>query len=1094
MSHAVGTLQTIAPVIIGPDTGAAPSPAGTWAHNFSHTPASGGSKFLILHFQNASLPASNRLEVDLGYGTDIFTSADGSQFWTRPVNLHLLPAGQVPIRYITSGATSGSVHLDRYGRGERLPGVQDPSALSNCDPFLGDAIYTEPIYDPFWYCADPPNWENVACVPPDIRSQVARSAGMIVSIHDGHVSTCSVTLVDGDKVITAGHCITAAEAESASVVFDYQTQCDGSRPPAYNPHFHKVADLMHRRWDGTFDYALLRLRTAPPGIPAIQLRHDIPAAGEQMFGIHHPNGAVKKLSIPHPGFTTVQNSGTLSITVPSQVHVTGGSSGSGLFDLAGRIVGVLSRGNPCGNGGPPTSLIYFPTGSFLTDIAPTPPPPVTRDVMLVFDRSGSMVGDDGTGRSKIVAARDAVSLFVQLVQAGTGNRIGLVSFASTASSPVDFAITNVTNASKHTLIGPAPYAGGQVGSLAPGGMTTIGGGLEAARIQFPAPGANPRAMLLLTDGMQNTPPMIADVEGALGGIELNAIGFGTESNLDGDLLTTLAGAHDGLYMRAGNGLALQKFFTEAFGNIFVSGVLFDPEFDLPANQSGEPQTFPVCGEEAITAVAGWDRDDAQLLLEFTTPGGAVITATTAGVETATGRTWTFLRLPLPHGGERDGLWKVRVVRPAGSGEFPPPTPGLRYFVSVVPTGGPRLVRVRGTSRRHYYTGDFFNPMVQLLHADGSRPHNAEVRVTLTRPDRGTGNILTDAGLGAPGILDGDTMPARLATLQAMESASGQPVVRYIDIPFILGDRPADTGGMFESNGLFGKAMPEQLTVEGNYTLHAKATYGHECAGAREVTWSFSVAVGIDPGHTGTRTDPTGPGPGGTECMRVTFTPRDRYGNHLGPGRVADFTIEPQPGTTIEAGVTDLGNGSYQVDMCWDPASGDLPSFGISQPGRPTAVVTPSDIRRYVYSVKFLCGEQSDACCECAPVRPGHYATEINIHNHHDHKLSVVKQVIPLVLVGAVRGREPQVAGVAARERLVLPGHSATMDDCCRIMEMLLGGKPAGPLPLTIGLLELSSPVELSVTAVYTATDLNTGSVSIDVETVSPKPRHPTASN
>jgi len=26
---------------------------------------------------------------------------------------------------------------------------------------------------------------------------------------------------------------------------------------------------------------------------------------EQVLDIHHPNGAVKKLSIPHPGFTTV---------------------------------------------------------------------------------------------------------------------------------------------------------------------------------------------------------------------------------------------------------------------------------------------------------------------------------------------------------------------------------------------------------------------------------------------------------------------------------------------------------------------------------------------------------------------------------------------------------------------------------------------------------------------------------------------------------------------------------------------------------------------------------------------------------------------
>lgn len=1086
MTHNTGTVQTIAPIEIGPATGVPPSPANTWAHDFVHMPAPGGTKFVFLHFQNASFPSNNRLEVDLGYDTDVFTSADGAEFWTRPVDLYALAGGVVPIRYITNPAGAGSVELDRYGRGEELAGDPGHPSISNSDPFLEHPAYAEPTYDPWWYCAEPPDWENVECVPADIRTQVARSVGMFVSVHGGNVSTCSVTLVDADKVITAGHCITEEEAETASVTFDYQTDCDGNRPIGYSARFHKVAELLERRWDGTYDYALLRLATSPPGIPAIQLRHDLPAAGEQVFGIHHPNGAVKKLSIPHPGFATVQSSGTTFINLPSSFDVSGGSSGSGLFDLAGRIVGVLSRGDPCGNSGGPDPLISFPMATFLTDTVPAPPPPVTRDVMVVFDRSGSMSQDDGTGRSKIEAARDAVSLFVQLVQGGTGNRVGLVSFSTTASSPAEFDIANVTNASKLSLVGPAPYSGGEVGGLAPGGATSIGDGLDAGRLQFPAPGANPRSILLLTDGMQNTPPMIDEVEGNLGDITLHAIGFGTEANLQGDLLTALAEGHGGFYDHAINGLALEKFFTQAFGNIFEAGVLFDPEFDLPANQPGDPITFPVCGEERITAVVGWDRDDARLLLEITSPGGAVITSSTGGVEAATGRTWSFLKLPLPHGGERDGLWKVRVVRPAGSGEFPPPAPAMRYFINVVPTGGPKLLRVGHTRRRRYYTGDFINQMVQLRYDSGSPVLDAEVKLTLSRPEKGTGNILTDAGLGSPGTLDGDTVPARQATLQAIEAASGKPIVNYVDIPFTLGGSAADTGGLFRSAGIYGKPMPEQLTVEGNYTLHARATYGHECVGARELAWSFSVAVGIDPGNTGVSSVPLDPAPDGAECLRLTFTPRDRYGNHLGPGRVADFEVQPQPGTTVTSAVTDLGNGSYQVDICWDPESGEPPHIGIVQPGRPAVVVTPADVRRYVYSVKFVCGEQPDECCVCSPMRPGRYATEINIHNFHDREVGIVKQVIPLVLAGAVRGREPQVAGVAARDKIVLPAHSATMDDCCRITEVLLGAKPAGPVPLTIGLLEISSPVELGVTAVYTATDLSTGSISIDVEDIAGK--------
>src|SRR5947199_8963933 len=109
------------------------------------------------------------------------------------------------------------------------------------------------------------------------------------------------------------------------------------------------------------------------------MRIDLPAVSEQVFGIHHPNGAVKKLSIPHPGFATVTSSGVDGIGV--SLDVSGGSSGSGLFDAAGRITGVLSTGGACG-------LSYFPTATIQQDIAT--PPAITRDVMWWFDRSRSM--------------------------------------------------------------------------------------------------------------------------------------------------------------------------------------------------------------------------------------------------------------------------------------------------------------------------------------------------------------------------------------------------------------------------------------------------------------------------------------------------------------------------------------------------------------------------------------------------------------------------------------------------------------------------------------------------------------------------------
>src|SRR5215472_8038649 len=183
MSHSVGTLQNTPLFNLGPDFGPPTTPPDTWALDFAPPEAPSGTRFILLHFTGASFPASNRLEVDLGYDTDVFTSADGTDFWTRPANVNVLAGRKVPVRYITNGAAAGGVKLAEFGRGERQPGIQDPTALSNCDPFLKDPSYTEPKYDPFWFCnkAAGPNWENSSCVTPagDIRNTVAQSVGMI---------------------------------------------------------------------------------------------------------------------------------------------------------------------------------------------------------------------------------------------------------------------------------------------------------------------------------------------------------------------------------------------------------------------------------------------------------------------------------------------------------------------------------------------------------------------------------------------------------------------------------------------------------------------------------------------------------------------------------------------------------------------------------------------------------------------------------------------------------------------------------------------------------------------------------------------------
>ena len=313
----------------------------------------------------------------------------------------------------------------------------------------------------------------------------------------------------------------------------------------------------------------------------------------------------------------------------------------------------------------------------------------------------------------------------------------------------------------------------------------------------------------------------------LSGLTIHAIGFGSESNLDGNMLSDLATTHGGRYLHAGGGLTLEKFFSDAFGNIFENGIIHDPEVDLPANQSGAKTPFRICGEDAMTVVAGWNRTDASLLLEVTSPGGAVITSATPAVESSSGRTWTFLRFNLPIGGERDGLWHVRVVRPGGGGEFPPPTPAMRYFINVIATGGPVMSRMPDSKR--YYTGDTINPRVIVRYSNGGWPEEMNVSLTITRPDAGVGNILSAAGLKPPGLVDGDIIPH---VRRHSNRSKPRPAIRLRTTWTRRSPSPTspDSTGRSSRAGSSADRCPICSTVEGNYTFHAKAEYTQGCTG------------------------------------------------------------------------------------------------------------------------------------------------------------------------------------------------------------------------------------------------------------------------
>jgi len=307
--------------------------------------------------------------VDLGYGTDVFNASSGSIFWSRPVDTATSP---IPIR-ITSG--SGSARLLEYGSGEPTitgtPG-QPCGSQSNPDVFLHTNPYQEPDYETRLQCNPGFAWDNAACslptISPVVKNRVAAATGIIVMYHGGHVSSCTGTLIAADLFLTSRHCLSdpgGLEVRSGSVTFDYATTCGGGRPSGHATRFFKVLDEAVAGGPGQ-DWVIVRLDAAPGTLPPpLEMRDAALMAGEVIFTMHHPGGGAKKTQAGvHGGGTAITG-----------FDYAGGSSGSALFDVTGRLVrGPLSTGGSCLSPGA-CSVGYVPIAPIKNALANPPAAP-----------------------------------------------------------------------------------------------------------------------------------------------------------------------------------------------------------------------------------------------------------------------------------------------------------------------------------------------------------------------------------------------------------------------------------------------------------------------------------------------------------------------------------------------------------------------------------------------------------------------------------------------------------------------------------------------------------------------------------------------
>jgi len=189
-------------------------------------------------------------------------------------------------------------------------------------------------------------------------------------------------------------------------------------------------------------------------------------------------------------------------------------------------------------------------------------------IVQVLDKSGSMISSGYVDSTRSNAQRliDLMSL---------NDSTAVVSFNGAAST--DPALTPMLSAGDYATARAA------VAAIMFGGTTSIGAGLQRGLSLLPPPGI-PRSILLLSDGFENTPPMVTTVLPTVpAGVHVHTIALGLAS--DQVLLQNIASATGGSYFFSPDELDLFEIYNVTRGQMVDCDIVLDDTVFLPAGDS-----------------------------------------------------------------------------------------------------------------------------------------------------------------------------------------------------------------------------------------------------------------------------------------------------------------------------------------------------------------------------------------------------------------------------------------------------------------------------------------------------------------------------
>jgi len=305
-----------------------------------------------------------------------------------------------------------------------------------------------------------------------------------------------------------------------------------------------------------------------------------------------------------------------------------------------------------------------------------PPPPV--DTVLIFDRSGSMSDATGIpGKRKVDLAIEAGQLYVSLIK--DNDRIGVVRFNDVANDPADILLD------MEVAGGPGDGMGRDdanskltTANLNPSGNTSIGAGILLGSDVLDSAVADSRALIVLTDGRQNTDPDIPDATATVSTKvpkqRVFAVGLGL--NQLEDNLVQIASVTNGVAQITGDLVGykeflLQKLYVQILSDVSDEAFVKDPLGIVLPGQKRATKIY--LGEVDVAAdfIIVFRRTfvyPKYIRVWLEAPDGTIITPADAGplpnVDFVGGKSHMFFRWVFPAFPDRPkahiGRWQVWV--------------------------------------------------------------------------------------------------------------------------------------------------------------------------------------------------------------------------------------------------------------------------------------------------------------------------------------------------------------------------------------------------------------------------------------------------